>query len=696
MGSHGKQQQQITHEVDGEGDPITAILRAQAQPLEVVVAEETPIPISAHPPPLMFAFNERIRPLLDAVDKLRHLKVAEEGIQLPTIVVVGDQSSGKSSVLESLAGISLPRGQGICTRVPLIMRMQDHQNPEPELHLEYQGKTGSLVTVRTDETEIAEAIVSATDEIAGCQKGISDSPLTLVVKKRGVPDLTMVDLPGITRVPVLGQPQDIYEQISGIIMKYISPEESIILNVLSATVDFPTCESIRMSQRVDKTGERTLAVVTKADKAPEGLLEKVTADDVNIGLGYVCVRNRIGPESYEEARAKEAYLFRNHPLLSKMDESIVGVPVLAQKLVQIQASIITKRLPEIVHKINEKLNSSVSELSKMPQNVSSVAEAMTVFMRIIGSSKESLRKILLRGEFDEYPDDETMHCTARLVEMLNQFADELQKSADNESTEDFLVDEIRVLDEAKRIELPNFLPGNAFLVILQKKVEEISKRPVDFMEKIWSYIEFVVTTVFTTHCENFPRLESAMRRATHNLVEKMKDKSLERVMEIVEMERLANYTCSPEYMSDWGKLMAQQNLFTQVLNDPYRSTRITIEGFGQIEVGHLRSYSNVRDQAFDMKMRITAYWKVVVKRLVDSMALHLLLHFRNLVNRDMEVEIVNELMGSQVGGPGAIQMMLEESPSAAKKRERLNKSIKLLKESKEVVAQIMDRITIDD
>lgn len=139
----------------------------------------------------MSSYNERIRPLLDAVDKLRNLKVMQEGIQLPTIVVVGDQSSGKSSVLESLAGISLPRGQGICTRVPLIMRLHHHSKAESELHLEYSGKV-----VSTDETNIAEAIDMATAEIAGNGKGISHTPLTLVVKKKGVPDLTMVDLPG--------------------------------------------------------------------------------------------------------------------------------------------------------------------------------------------------------------------------------------------------------------------------------------------------------------------------------------------------------------------------------------------------------------------------------------------------------------------------------------------------------------------
>ncbi|GJY48798.1 ATP-dependent DNA helicase PIF1-like protein [Tanacetum coccineum] len=92
------------------------------------------------------------------------------------------------------------------------------------------------------------------------------------VKNKGVPDLTMVDFRGITRVPVHGQPEDIYEQISVIITEYITPEESIILNVLSTSVDFSTCESIRMSQRVDVTGQRTEHSVMES---PDGRLASV-------------------------------------------------------------------------------------------------------------------------------------------------------------------------------------------------------------------------------------------------------------------------------------------------------------------------------------------------------------------------------------------------------------------------------------
>ncbi|KAI3976967.1 hypothetical protein MKX01_008825 [Papaver californicum] len=510
--------------------------------------------------PLISNFNDRIRPMLDAVDKLR---------------------------------------QGICTRVPLIMRLQNHSSSTPKLHLEFQGKK-----VDTDEASISEAISYATDEIAGDGKCISNTPLTLVVNKKGVSDLTMVDLPWITRV-----------LINDIIMEYIKPKESIILNVLSATVDFPTCESIRMSQKVDKTGERTLAVVTKVDKSPEGLLEKVTADDVNIGLGYVCVRNCIGDETYEEARIEEARLFHSHPLLSKIDKSIVGVPVLAQKLVRIQATSISNCLPDIVKKINEKLNQNAAELNNMPKNLTSIADAVS-----------TLRKILITGEFNEFPDEGNMHCTARLSEMLDSYAADLEsKSPWNNNKDSFLTEEVKVLGETKGIALPNFLPRAAFLTILQRRVEVIAETPIEFAQKVWSYVEDVFVRALVMKSESYPQLQSFTRWAAHNVMTKVRNNSIERVKEID----------------------------TQIVQ-----------------------------QAFDIKMRLTAYWKIILRRLVDSLALHLIW------------SKTSELMGGPIGC-GGIERMLEESPSVATKRDKLNRSIKLLRDSKDVVAKIIDRIPIN-
>uniref|UniRef100_A0A2N9HXV6 Dynamin GTPase domain-containing protein n=1 Tax=Fagus sylvatica TaxID=28930 RepID=A0A2N9HXV6_FAGSY len=542
--------------------------------------EEYSLELPEQNAPIIAFYNDRIRPLLDAVDSLRDLKITEEDIQLPTIVVVGDQSSGKSSVLESLAGINLPRG---------------------------------------------------------LDKGISGTPLTLEVRKNGVPDLTMVDLPGITRVPVHGCHR-----------WWTSPVRGLLL------------------------------FVTKSDKAPEGLLEKVTADDVNIGLGYVCVRNRIGDESYEEGRVEEAKLFETHPMLSKIDKSMVGVPVLAQKLVQIQAESIAKNLPEIVKSINEKLNLNVAELKGMPKKMSSLSEAITVFMQIIGSAKESLRKILLRGEFDEYPDEKKMHCTARLVELLDQYSDELHTNAESNPEKNFLMEEIMVLEETKGIWLPNFLPRTAFLTVHQRKVNGISSIPTSFAEKVWNYVEEVVISVIMRHSDKYHQLQLPFRRAGQNLIAKMKERSVDWVMEIVEMEKLTDYTCNPEYLSDWNKRMSYQHSFLKAV----------------LPAEEWPSFSKAvlpKEEWPSVPMGVTAVDSFSKLGLPYENGLHfqrygLKLSVSKLVNKEFEKEIVDELMGAS----GGIERMLDESPSVNAKRLKINKSIELLQKSKEVVAKIMD------
>ncbi|CAI8592687.1 unnamed protein product [Vicia faba] len=270
---------------------------------------------------------------------------------------------------DTLIAAYLQNGQAL-EAFQLFLQMIRRNIREPERVLEYNGKN-----VSTDEANVSDVINTATEELAGTAKGVSNNPLALTVKKNSVPDLTMMDLMGITRVLVHGQLDNIYDKIKDIIMEYITPEESIMLNVLSDTIDFTICESIRMSQSVDKTGFE------------------------NFGLGYICVRNRIGDESYEEARNEEHKLFESHSLLSKIDKSIVGFLVLAQKLVHVQAMIISKTLSEITKKINEKLNNNLKELENFPANLSSLTDAMSVFMRIVALSRDSLRNILLIGDF---------------------------------------------------------------------------------------------------------------------------------------------------------------------------------------------------------------------------------------------------------------------------------------------------------
>ncbi|GLT67074.1 hypothetical protein SLA2020_394060 [Shorea laevis] len=214
--------------------------------------------------------------------------------------------------------------------------------------------------------------------------------------------------------------------------------------------------------------------------------------------------------------------------------------------------------------------------------------------------------------------------------------------------------------------------------------------PTDCVEQTWDYIESVVIAILKRHSEDYPQLKLATTRAAKSLISKMKEQSMNRVLEIVQMEKLTDYTCNPDYMSEWGKLLSQQQKLMEDVRNCYYSS-ITIEGWGTIKIEHLRGKSEtILQQAFDLKTRMKAYWKVVLRRLLDTMALLLKFNVHNLVTKEMDREIFMELLGAD--GGKSIERILEESPGIAGKRERLKSSIGLLRESKEVVAQMMDKV----
>ena len=95
-------------------------------------------------------------------------------------------------------------------------------------------------------------------------------PISLTIYSPHVVDLTMVDLPGITKVPVKGQPQDIEEQIRKVTYKYISPPNALILALTAANTDLANSDALQMARTVDPDGERTIGVVTKIDLMDEG------------------------------------------------------------------------------------------------------------------------------------------------------------------------------------------------------------------------------------------------------------------------------------------------------------------------------------------------------------------------------------------------------------------------------------------
>lgn len=185
-------------------------------------------------------------------------------LDLPQVAVVGSQSSGKSSVLEALVGRDfLPRGPEICTRRPLMLQLV-RTNPLETPSTEVQ-EFGEFLHIKgkkfTNFEQIKAEILKETERVAGASKGISDSPIRLKIHSPHVLTMTLVDLPGITRVPVGDQPSDIESLIRQMIISYIQHSTCIILAVSAANVDLANSDAISMAQAVDPEGIRTIGEV---------------------------------------------------------------------------------------------------------------------------------------------------------------------------------------------------------------------------------------------------------------------------------------------------------------------------------------------------------------------------------------------------------------------------------------------------
>ncbi|KAG8784211.1 Dynamin- GTPase protein [Serendipita sp. 397] len=223
-------------------------------------------------------------------------------LDMPQLAVVGSQSAGKSSVLENIVGRDfLPRGQGIVTRRPLVLQLIHTPAPPADApQPQFSEYAQFLHTDRrfTDFAEVRKEIEAETFRVAGQNKGISKLPISLRIYSPNVLDLTLVDLPGLTKIPVGDQPTDIERQIRNLVLDYITKPNCVILAVSAANVDLANSDSLKLARSVDPQGRRTVGVLTKIDLMDAG----TNATDILTGrvyplkLGFIGVVNRTSIE----------------------------------------------------------------------------------------------------------------------------------------------------------------------------------------------------------------------------------------------------------------------------------------------------------------------------------------------------------------------------------------------------------------
>ncbi|KAM4044062.1 interferon-induced GTP-binding protein Mx-like [Anomaloglossus baeobatrachus] len=454
-------------------------------------------------------FQEKIRPCIDLIDSLRSFGV-EKDLALPAIAVIGDQSSGKSSVLEALSGVTLPRGTGIVTRCPLELKLKKSAPSSP---------WGGTISYRNCKTTIHEPsaveneVRRAQDIVAGSGKGISHELITLEIISPNVPDLTLIDLPGITRIALPNQPPDIGNQIKQIIKDYITKQETINLAVVPCNVDIATTEVLEMAREVDPTGERTIGVLTKpdlVDKGAENEVLRVVQNRVySLRKGYMMVKCRGQREiqeniSHEKAVQNEKNFFANHEHfrgLIKREQATI--PHLAERLTKELVYHISKTLPNIEHQIRNKLREAEEKLRQIGRGVPDTDEEKSHFL--ISKIRDFDDGIMKVVNGDEEGDSEDL----KLFKNLRKLFDSWEMTIKN-SCEVF-VNKMRqerdVYDNQYRgRELLGFINYQKFENIMRKHIVMFQEPAVNLLREVTELIQKCFKDVASKCFDQFENL----------------------------------------------------------------------------------------------------------------------------------------------------------------------------------------------
>uniref|UniRef100_A0A8C9VHS0 dynamin GTPase n=1 Tax=Scleropages formosus TaxID=113540 RepID=A0A8C9VHS0_SCLFO len=424
-------------------------------------------------------------------------------LDLPQIAVVGGQSAGKSSVLENFVGRDfLPRGSGIVTRRPLILQLINNKAEYAEF-LHCKGRKF------VDFEEVRQEIEAETDRITGSNKGISPIPINLRVYSPHVLNLTLIDLPGMTKVAVGDQPQDIEQQIRDMVLQFITKESCLILAVTPANTDLANSDALKVAKEVDPQGLRTIGVITKLDLMDEGTDAREILENKLLPLrrGYIGVVNRSqkdidGRKDIRAALAAERKFFLSHPAYRHMADRM-GTPHLQKTLNQQLTNHIRDTLPGLRSKLQSQLLS-------------------------------------LEKEVEEYknfrPDDPTRK-TKALLQMVQQFGVDFEKRIEGSGNQ---VDTVELSGGARinRIFHERFPFELVKIVFDEKELRREISHAIKNVHGVRQVMETVraVVSICPPQLGSYPRLREETERIVSTYIREREGKTKDQILLLIDIE----------------------------------------------------------------------------------------------------------------------------------------------------------------
>ncbi|KAJ6118437.1 hypothetical protein N7471_013904 [Penicillium samsonianum] len=355
--------------------------------------------------------------LLDSIDTLRSQGISHY-VSLPQIIVCGDQSSGKSSVLEAISGVSFPVKSSLCTRFPteLVLRKNSpvgvrvsivpHQSrSEAEQH-----SLGSFSEKLDGFDGLANLIENAKAAMGISTHGKAFSNDLLRVEVSG-PDrskLTIVDLPGLIHSETRQQSAADVQLVQDVVQSYMREPRSVILAVVSAKNDFANQIVLRLARDADPSGNQTLGVISKPDTLVPGseseasFVSLAKNQDVEFRLGWHVLMNmdsEKGQRSLSDRDIQE-WKFFSQGIWEDMPRSLVGVDSLRTRMSSLLLGQIASELPSLINEINSKINSCRSQLQKLGDPRATSGEQRSYLLHI-SQAFQSLVKAAVDGTYNE-------------------------------------------------------------------------------------------------------------------------------------------------------------------------------------------------------------------------------------------------------------------------------------------------------
>lgn len=460
---------------------------------------------------------------------------------------------------------SLPRGTGIVTRRPLVLQLINRPAQSNGVNKE-SIDAGTDKAANADEwgeflhipaqkfhdfSKIREEISRETEAKVGRNAGISPAPINLRIYSPNVLTLTLVDLPGLTKVPVGDQPRDIERQIRDMVLKYISKSNAIVLAVTAANIDLANSDGLKLAREVDPEGQRTIGVLTKVDLMEEGtdVIDILSNRIIPLRLGYVPVVNR-GQRDIDNKKAinmaleSEKNYFENHKAY-RNKSTYCGTPYLARKLNLILMMHIKQTLPDIKARIASSLTKYTTELESLGPSM--LGNSANIVLNIITEFTNEWRTVL-DGNNTELSSTE-LSGGARISFVFHELYSNGVKAVDPfDVVKD--VDIRTILYNSSGSSPALFVGTTAFELIVKQQIKRLEDPSLKCVSLVYDELVRILSQLLAKQLyRRYPGLKEKMHGVVIAFFKKAMEPTNKLVRDLVSMEACYINTGHPDFLN---------------------------------------------------------------------------------------------------------------------------------------------------